>query len=160
MGGSGIQQTALLHCSMLRSYLYIYIYICTYTYIYIYICFYLYLYLHVYLSTCIICIGSCIYLPIYLFDHFLFIYQMSPHVFFVQFCAGAPGSKCHRRHPGKEPWGPKEPPKKWGLGFRVLGFGFWVQNLGAFPRLGGSWYLLTTYSCTYNPLISPLSALI
>ena len=73
------------------------------------------------------------------------------------------------------------------LGFRVYGLGFRVSLLfcvGAYldvmsaiapedvppsawqlreltrPLLGGSWYLLTTYNCTYNPLLSPFSALI
>ena len=43
-----------------------------------------------------------------------------------------------------------------GLGFRVWGLGFGVWGLG-FRGLG---YLLTKYNCTYNPRISPLSALI
>ena len=42
------------------------------------------------------------------------------------------------------------------------GFLWTVQDFGLFIRsaLGGSWYLLTNYNCTYNPLISPISVLI
>ena len=34
------------------------------------------------------------------------------------------------------------------------------SQLRKVEAIGGSWYLFTNLNCTYNPLISPLSALI